>query len=135
MSATFKLTIQSHNPNHRTSVYYDSIELLVKFKGQTLAFDTVEPFHQPRMSVMRIINDTLVARNVVVLGDNGKDLRRQNYMGKIEFEVYVKARVRFKLGMWKSAYRTAKIDCSHVVVYLSEYSNKSTASSSCVANI
>ncbi|CAF2366184.1 unnamed protein product [Brassica napus] len=74
MSATFKLTIQSHNPNHRISVYYNSVEIYVKFKDQTLAFDTMEPFHQPRMNVTQI-DDTLVAQNVAVSKSSGKDLR------------------------------------------------------------
>ncbi|KAG7603135.1 putative Late embryogenesis abundant protein, LEA_2 subgroup [Arabidopsis thaliana] len=132
MSATFQFTIQSHNPNHRISVYYSSVEIFVKFKDQTLAFDTVEPFHQPRMNVKQI-DETLIAENVAVSKSNGKDLRSQNSLGKIEFEVFVKARVRFKVGIWKSSHRTAKIKCSHVTVSLSE-SNKSQ-NSSCDADI
>jgi len=132
MSATFQFTIQSHNPNHRISVYYSSVEIFVKFKDQTLAFDTVEPFHQPRMNVKQI-DETLIAENVAVSKSNSKDLRSQNSLGKIEFEVFVKARVRFKVGIWKSSHRTAKIKCSHVTVSLSQ-PNKSQ-NSSCDADI
>ncbi|KAF3538808.1 hypothetical protein F2Q69_00019200 [Brassica cretica] len=132
MSATFKLTIQSHNPNHRISVYYNSVEIYVKFKDQTLAFDTMEPFHQPRMNVTQI-DDTLVAQNVAVSKSSGKDLRDQHSLGKIELEVYVKAKVRFKVAVWKSSHRTAHIKCSHATVYLSQ-SNKSL-NSSCDADI
>lgn len=132
MSATFKLTIQSHNPNHRISVYYNSVEIYVKFKDQTLAFDTMEPFHQPRMNVTQI-DDTLVAQNVAVSKSSGKDLRDQHSLGKIELEVYVKAKVRFRVAVWKSSHRTAHIKCSHATVYLSQ-SNKSL-NSSCEADI
>lgn len=132
MSATFKFTIQSHNPNHRISVYYNSVEIFVKFKDQTLAFDTMEPFHQPRMNVKQI-DDTLVAQNVSVSKSNGKDLRAQTSSGKIDFEVFVKARVRFKVGIWKTAHRTAKIKCSHVTVFLSQSHN--SQNSSCDADI
>lgn len=132
MSATFKLTIQSHNPNHRISVYYNSVEIYVKFKDQTLAFDTMEPFHQPRMNVTQI-DDTLVAQNVAVSKSSGKDLRDQHSLGKIELEVYVKAKVRFKVAVWKSSHRTAHIKCSHATVYLSQ-SNKSL-NSSCEADV
>ncbi|CAA7027729.1 unnamed protein product [Microthlaspi erraticum] len=132
MSATFKLTIRSQNPNHRISVYYNSVEIFVKFKDQTLAFDTMEPFHQPRMNITRI-DETLVAQNVAVSKSNGKDLRAQTALGKLDLEVYVKARVRFKVGIWKSARRTAKIECSPVTVSLSRL-NKSQ-NSSCDADI
>ncbi|CAN8301035.1 unnamed protein product [Cochlearia groenlandica] len=127
MSATFKFTIQSQNPNHKISVYYDSVEIFVKFNDQTLAFDTVEPFHQPGKSVTKI-DETLSVQNVAVSKSNVKDLRGQSLLGKIEVKVYVKARVRFKVGIWKSSQRTARIDCSHVKVSLSQskiYQNSS----------
>ncbi|KAJ4910947.1 Late embryogenesis abundant (LEA) hydroxyproline-rich glycoprotein family [Raphanus sativus] len=132
MSATFKFTIQSRNPNHRISVYYNSVEIFVKFKDQTLAFDTMEPFHQPRMNVTQI-DDTLVAQNVAVSRSSSYDLRAQHSLGKIELEVYVKAKVRFKVGVWKSSHRTAHIKCSHAMVSLPD-SNKSQ-NSSCTADI
>ncbi|XP_010454565.1 PREDICTED: uncharacterized protein At1g08160-like [Camelina sativa] len=127
MSATFIFTIQSHNPNHRISVYYSSVEIFVKFKDQTLAFDTMEPFHQPRMNVKQI-DDTLVAQNVAVTKSNGKDLRAQMSSGKIDFEVFVKARVRFKVGVWKTAHHTAKVKCSHITVVLSQSHNSQNSS-------
>ncbi|EOA23099.1 hypothetical protein CARUB_v10003887mg [Capsella rubella] len=132
MSATFKFTIQSHNLNHRVSVYYSSVEIFVKFKDQTLAFDTLEPFHQPRMNVKQI-DDTLVAENVVVSKSNAKYLRAQTLSGKIDFEVFVKARVRFKVGVWKTAHHTAKVKCSHVTVLLSQLQN--SQNSSCDADM
>ncbi|KAL1213376.1 hypothetical protein V5N11_025918 [Cardamine amara subsp. amara] len=122
MSATFKFTFRSNNPNHRISVYYNSVEIFVKFKDQTFAFDTMEPFHQPRMNVTQV-DETLIAQNVAVSKSNGNDLRAQTSLGKIDFQVYVKARVRFKVGIWKSARRTAKIECSHVTVSLSQSHN------------
>ncbi|XP_006400795.2 uncharacterized protein At1g08160 [Eutrema salsugineum] len=127
VSGTFKFTIRSQNPNHRISVYYNSVEIFVKFKDQTLAFDTIEPFHQPRMNITQI-DDTLVAQNVPVSKSNGKNLRAQTSLGKIDLEVYVKARVRFQVGIWKSSHRTVKIECSHVTVFLSN-SNQSQNSS------
>lgn len=79
------------------------------------------------------IDETLVAQNVAVSKSNGKDLRAQTALGKLDLEVYVKARVRFKVGIWKSAHRTAKIECSPVTVSLSQL-NKSQ-NSSCDADI
>lgn len=127
MSATFKFTIRSNNRNHKNSVYYDSVEIFVKFKDQTIAFDTIEPFHQPPMNVTQV-DDTLVAQNVVVFKSNVKELKAQTSLGKIDFEVYVKARVRFKVGIWKSARHTAKIKCSHVTVSLSKSHNSQKSS-------
>ncbi|KFK27607.1 hypothetical protein AALP_AA8G405600 [Arabis alpina] len=132
MSGTFKFTIRLNNLNHRISVYYNSVEIFVKFKDQTVAFDTVEPFHQPGMNVTQI-DDTLVAQSVTVSKSDARDLRAQTSLGKIDLEVYVNAKVRFKVGIWKSSHRTAKIECSHVTVSLSQ-SYKST-NSSCDADI
>ncbi|XP_006289939.2 uncharacterized protein At1g08160 [Capsella rubella] len=133
MSATFRITIQSYNPNHQLSVYYTSVQIFLVFEDQTLALNTiVEPFHQPRMNFTRI-DDTLIVQNAAVPKSIGEDLRAQASLGNIEFEVFVKARVRFIIGFWWTAHRTANIKCSHVTVSLSQRNN--FQNSSCYANI
>ncbi|XP_010421085.1 PREDICTED: uncharacterized protein LOC104706586 [Camelina sativa] len=133
MSATFKITIQSYNPNHQLSVYYTSVQIFVQFKDQTLAFDTkLEPFQQPRMNVA-LIDDALIVQNVRVSESSGEDLRVQASLGNIDFEVFVKARVRFIIGFWWTAHRTANIECSHVTFSLSQLNN--SQHSSCYANL
>ncbi|XP_010535637.1 PREDICTED: uncharacterized protein At1g08160 [Tarenaya hassleriana] len=125
LSATFQFTIQSHNPNHKISIYYESLELFVKFNDHTLSFDTIEPFHQPRKNVTKM-EDSVVAKNVAISRSDARDLRAQTKLGRIDVDVYVRARVRFNVGIWKSSHRTAKIECSPVTVSLSNAKSRIT---------
>ncbi|KAJ7981077.1 Late embryogenesis abundant protein [Quillaja saponaria] len=91
--ANFYFAIRAHNPNSRVSVYYDKVEVLeVK----------------------------LDAQSVNLYGSVPKDLRREKSSGGIELDVWVKAKIRFKVGVWKSRHRVMRIYCSPVLVHFSK---------------
>lgn len=118
LNASFNFILRAHNPNTRVSIYYDKIEAVVTYKDQTVAFNTVAPFHQPRKNVTHL-GVSLVAKDVGLFGDVGRQIRREKGTGQIEVEVNVKARIRFKVGVWKSSRRTLRIECEPVLVRLS----------------
>lgn len=60
-----------------------------------------------------------MAKDVGLFGDVGRQIRREKGTGQIEVEVNVKARIRFKVGVWKSSRRTLRIECEPVLVRLS----------------
>ncbi|XP_028808161.1 uncharacterized protein At1g08160-like [Neltuma alba] len=117
--ANFDLTIRSYNPNHRVSFYYDSVEISVKYEDQTLATNRVQPFFQPHKNVTRL-QARLTSQTVALYGSVPKDLRQERRSGDIELDVLMKARIRFKVGLWKSEDRTMRIFCSPVLVHFSE---------------
>lgn len=127
LNATFDLLIKAHNPNGRMSVYYDPIEVSVAYDGQTIAFNTLEPFHQPRRNVTRL-DATLVARDAALSGALSRDLRVQKKAGNIGMDVRIKARIRFKVGIFKLKHHTLRISCSPVKVRMSSLKNFETAS-------
>ncbi|KAG4183111.1 hypothetical protein ERO13_A09G087800v2 [Gossypium hirsutum] len=118
INATFDFVLMAYNPNTKTSVYYDSMESVVSYKDQTLAFDTIDPFHQPHRDTARV-ESKLVAQNLALSPSTFKDLRGEKSSGEIEVDVHYKSRVRFKVGMWKSKHRTLKIVCPSVKLHFS----------------
>ncbi|KAI4322337.1 hypothetical protein L6164_022042 [Bauhinia variegata] len=116
--ANFDFSIRAYNPNSKVSVYYDSVELSVLYEDQTLATNAVAPFYQPHKNVTRL-QLRLAAQTVALYGSVPKDLRHDKSSGVIELDVWVRARIRFKVGLWKSDHRTLRIFCSPVLLHFS----------------
>ncbi|XP_022731968.1 uncharacterized protein At1g08160-like [Durio zibethinus] len=120
LNATFDFVLRAYNPNGKVSVYYDYMESTMTYEDQTVAFNTIDPFFQPHRNVSRV-ETKLVALNLTLSPSTFKDLRIEKSSGEIEFDVYFKSRIRFKVGLWKSNHLTQRIVCSSVTAYLSWY--------------
>lgn len=118
LNASFDFLIRAHNPNHRISIYYDSIDVSVLYDDQTLAFNTVEPFHQPRRNVTQV-EAKIEARNVALSSGLAKDLRSEKSSRQLNLDVGIKARIRFKVGVLKMRHRTLRVICPCVPVHFS----------------
>ncbi|OVA19478.1 Late embryogenesis abundant protein [Macleaya cordata] len=117
LNGTFIFILRAYNPNNKVSLYYDSIEVVVSYDDQTIAFDVVEPFYQPSSNVTRFeVKPT--ARSVPLLGSVSRDLKSEKSSGEMELDIKVKAWIRFKLGIWKSSHYNLRVLCSPVVVHL-----------------
>ncbi|KAL1289331.1 hypothetical protein HN51_057727 [Arachis hypogaea] len=115
LNSNFEFTIRAYNPNRRVSLYYDSVEVSVRYEDQTLATNAVQPFYQGHKNVTRL-QVRLAAQTVALFGNVPKDLKLERTSGDIELDVWIKAKIRFKVGKWKSDHRTMKIFCSSVLV-------------------
>lgn len=118
LNSTFDFVVRAYNPNKKVSVYYDSIEARVEYDDQTLAFDVVKPFFQPHMNVTRL-EVKLKSQSVALLGSVSKDLKLERTSGEVELSVGIKAKIRFKVGDWKSRHMTLRVYCSPVLVHFS----------------
>lgn len=116
--ANFDLTIRAYNQNSRVSLYYDTMEVSVRYEDQTLATNAVQPFFQSHRNVTRL-QVRLTAQTVALYGSVPKDLRLEKSSRDIELDVLVRARIRFKVGTWKSKHRTMSVFCSPVLVNFS----------------
>lgn len=128
LNASFDFVLRAHNPNCRVSVYYDSIDMSVAYEDQTIAFNTLEPFYQPRRNVTRL-EARLEARDVALSKSLSGDLRLEKASGQVQLEVRVSARIRFKVGVLKLKHRTLRVLCSPVIVHVSSW--KSFESTHC----
>ena len=116
--SNFDFTIRAYNPNTRVSIYYDSVEVSVRYEEQTLATNAVAPFFQGHRN-QTWLHVRLTAQTVALYGSLPNDLRLEKSSGDIELDVLVRARIRFKVGLWKSTHRTLRIFCSPVLVHFS----------------
>ncbi|PON55345.1 Late embryogenesis abundant protein [Parasponia andersonii] len=118
LNASFNFVVRSYNPNSRVSIYYDSIESRVDYDDQSLAFSVVDSFFQPHWNVTRL-QVKLEAQSTALLGSVSKDIKLEKSSGEMELDLWLKAKIRFKVGAWKSSHRTLKVSCSPVVVHFS----------------
>ncbi|PIA43565.1 hypothetical protein AQUCO_01900156v1 [Aquilegia coerulea] len=117
LNASFDFVFESYNPNRKVSLYYDSIAVLVTYHDQTIAFDSIEPFYQRRYNVTKF-GVKPMARSVPLSGKVSKDLKHEQSYGEMDLEVQLKARIRFKIGIWKSSRSTLTNFCNPVKVHL-----------------
>ncbi|KAI9076213.1 hypothetical protein K1719_041786 [Acacia pycnantha] len=120
--ANFDFNIRAYNPNSRVSIYYDTMEMSVVYEDQTLATNAIQPFFQRHRNVTNL-QVKLTAKTVALYGSLPKDLKLERRSGDIELDVWIKARIRFTVGLWKSRDRTMKIFCSPVLVHFSRSKN------------
>ncbi|KAK7412248.1 hypothetical protein VNO78_03699 [Psophocarpus tetragonolobus] len=118
--ANFDFTIRAYNPNSRVSIYYDTVEVSVLYEDQTLATNAVHPFFQSHKNVTRL-HVGLTAQTVTVYESVLKDLRLERSSRDIELDLWMRATIRFKVGVWKSKHRILKIFCSPVLLHFNKH--------------
>ncbi|KAJ1434822.1 Late embryogenesis abundant protein [Sesbania bispinosa] len=102
--ANFDFTIRAYNPNSKVSLYYDHVEVSVRYEDQTLATNAVQPFFQSHKNVTRL-HARLTAQTVALYDSVPKDLKLEKSSGDIGLDVLIRAKIRFKVGVWKSKHR------------------------------
>ncbi|XP_049411894.1 uncharacterized protein At1g08160-like [Solanum stenotomum] len=107
----FNFTLKAYNPNSRVSIYYDSIEVKLFYNSLQIAFNNAETFFQPHRNVT-YLDLFLSAKDVALYGDIARDLKTERTSGAVEVEIKVRAKIRFKVGIWKSSHRKLKLSCS-----------------------
>lgn len=117
LNGTFNFYLRAYNPNRRVALYYDSIQASVLYDGQTLVSQTLQPFYQPRHNTTRM-EVKPIAHSEALKPPLAKDLRLEKASGEVQLEVRLKARIRFKVGVWKSAHYTLKIYCTDLQMHL-----------------
>lgn len=92
----------------------------MSYDRQKVAYTPVGPFSQPRNNATDLAVN-LVARDVALTGDMVRKLKRDRTGGAVELDVEMKAKIKFKMGKWKSGHRTLKVKCSPVFVRFPPY--------------
>ncbi|KMZ74426.1 harpin-induced like protein 8 [Zostera marina] len=134
LNSTFHLKLMADNRNQKVSVYYDSLKVIVYYEDQLLATSKLGSFHQPsRNATPIVVNPT--ARVVQVNGSAVEDLRMDRSQGKVDLEVVVLARIRFKVAAIMSKHYTLKATCSPITVFFSPAAGSQFQRSFCQVDI
>jgi Late embryogenesis abundant protein len=83
-----------------------------------IAFNNVDPFHQPKHNITRL-NVHPLAKSAPLLDSVVKDMKHERSGGKIELEVRVRSKIRFKVGLVKTKHYTLQAYCPVVVKFSS----------------
>ncbi|KAJ8622810.1 hypothetical protein MRB53_031340 [Persea americana] len=116
LNATFDFSIRAHNPNSKVAIYYDYINLSVWFDDQMIASKDVPPFFQPHRNATRLEVEAMT-RSMPLMSSVARNIDHHKLSRGLEVEVRLRARIRFKVGRWKSRKYHARVYCSPVVLY------------------
>ncbi|CAL1397886.1 unnamed protein product [Linum trigynum] len=116
IQSLFQVTFLSHNPDKRSSVEYDPVEVAASYKGQRIAgVGVYRGFHQPQgeSDLMTVPIAGFHLPSVTAWYELGMDLGA----GKVVVSVEASGKLRWKiLGFLPTRRFRFRVDCSAVVV-------------------
>ncbi|XP_076960873.1 uncharacterized protein At1g08160-like [Bidens hawaiensis] len=121
LNATYNFILIAHNPNKRVSIYNDKVDVDVLYVEETIAKGNIDPFYQQKRSTTSFKLD-LASHDVPLPDHIARDLKVERSLGRVELDVKLKARVRFKVGVWKSRHYHMKVSCEHIILHFSSSS-------------
>ncbi|XP_073270969.1 NDR1/HIN1-like protein 10 [Primulina huaijiensis] len=114
LNANFHFVLRANNPNKRISLYYDRIDVSVLYEDQILSVGGFAPFYQPRRNVTHL-GLHLAAKNEKVYGAVARDLKVDRASGDVDLDVKIRAKIRWKIGVFK-IHRKLKVLCESLRV-------------------
>ncbi|KAI3688177.1 hypothetical protein L1987_81886 [Smallanthus sonchifolius] len=118
LNATYNFILRAYNPNKKVSVYYDKVDIVVLYDDDTISRGTIDPFHQPKRNATRF-KLNLASHDVSLREEVARDLKVERSSGRVEMVVNLRARIRFKVGAWKSRHYHMKVSCAPIMVHFS----------------
>ncbi|XP_021732898.1 uncharacterized protein At1g08160-like [Chenopodium quinoa] len=118
LTSTFNFVIRTYNPNNKAVIYYDRMDVTVYYRGQNVSSDHMDPFRQPKKNVTRLMYQKNV-KDVVLSSDSAQHLKLERTGGQVDLDVKINAKIRFKVGAFKTRHYKLKVLCSPVVVNFS----------------
>ncbi|GKD20923.1 late embryogenesis abundant hydroxyproline-rich glycoprotein family protein [Tanacetum coccineum] len=118
LDASYYFLLRAYNPNKKVSVYYDKVDVSVKYDDKVVSRGTINPFYQPKRNTT-LFKLNLASHDVILPDEAARDLKVDRSSGQVELGVNVRAKLRFKVGMWKSRHYRMKVWCAPIMVHLS----------------
>ncbi|KAK1429141.1 hypothetical protein QVD17_11344 [Tagetes erecta] len=118
LNATYNFILRAYNPNKKVSIYYDKVDIVVMYDDDTISRGTIDPFYQPKRNATRF-KLNLASHDVSLREEVARDLKVERTSGRVEMVVNLKARIRFKVGVWKSRHYHMKVSCAPIMVHFS----------------
>nr|WIW57579.1 late embryogenesis abundant protein LEA9 [Pinus tabuliformis] len=115
MNTRMELNLTTRNPNGRIAIYYYKMEGYIYYGDQRIAGSDIGHFYQGHKEV-RVLQPTLTAHSVMLKEDVARDLRLENSAGTFELKLKLYARIRFKVGSWKSGHYNMRVKCGQLNV-------------------
>ncbi|XP_071730973.1 uncharacterized protein At1g08160-like [Rutidosis leptorrhynchoides] len=121
LNASYFFILRAYNPNKKVSIFYDKVDINVLYDDQTVSRGTIDPFYQPKRNATRF-KLNLDSHDVALPEQTARDLKMERSSGRMEMEVKLRARLRFKVGVWKSRHYRLKVSCAPIMAHFSSSS-------------
>jgi hypothetical protein len=115
INTRMELSLTTKNPNGRIGIHYYKMEGYIYYGHQRIAGSDMGPFYQGHKE-FRVLQPTLTAHSVVLRKDIIRDLKVENSAGTLELKLKLYAKIRFKVGSWKSGHYNMRVKCDHLNV-------------------
>jgi len=109
------LNITTRNPNKKVAIYYDNIDAFLLYDDEEIAWASIPPFFQGHKNTT-FLHAPLSGYLASLPPHTARDLKLEHSSGKIDLVFRLYARIRFKVGSWKSGHYTLSVKCRHVVL-------------------
>ncbi|XP_068661135.1 NDR1/HIN1-like protein 10 [Aristolochia californica] len=105
------LSVSVRNPNKRIGIYYDRLEARAFYQGQRLDSRFLPTFYQGHKNTT-MLYPAFSGQQLLVLGSQDvNDFEQQKREGRFEVDVKIYARIRFKVGKFKTNRYTPDAEC------------------------
>lgn len=115
LNSRMELNVTTRNPNGRIGIYYYKMEAYIFYGDKRIAGADIGPFYQGHKEI-RVLQPTLTAHSVILSEETARDLRLENSAGTLELELKLYAKIRFKVGSWKSRHYNMRVKCDQLNV-------------------
>lgn len=108
--------IRTRNPNKKIAIYYYRLQAFLLYEGEEIGWGNLPIFYQGHKNTTVLKTSVIGKRVSLSHADNAKDLRLEQQAGTLDLDLRLLARLRFKVGSWKSKHYTMKVKCQHVTI-------------------
>eukprot|EP01018_Ginkgo_biloba_P018520 Gb_00667 [translate_table: standard] len=112
-----RFNITTRNSNRRIGIYYDRIQLFLLYDDEEIGWASLSPFYQGHKNTT-FLHANVAGQLVSLHPDVSRDLKLEHSSGKVDLMLRLYARIRFKVGSWKSKHYTLKMKCKHAIMHV-----------------
>ncbi|KAF3779243.1 YLS9 protein [Nymphaea thermarum] len=117
LSSVMQVTVVAKNPNQRVGIYYDNLEAYVVYRGQPITVhSSFAPFYQGHDGV-NVLSSWMSGNSIPVSPSFGDDISIDRSAGKLQMNVKLTGRVRWKVCTWASGHHSLEVDCDAFLAY------------------
>lgn len=121
LNSSIQLTLRSKNPNNRVGIYYDELHAYASYKGQQISAESsIPPFYQGHEE-SNILSASLVGSRLPVDSSFEYEVGRDQAAGKLELNLKMNGRIRWKVGTWVSGRYRVNVNCVAVMAFGAEF--------------
>lgn len=115
LNSNLNFNIRTRNSNKKIAIYYYRLQAFLLYEGEQIGWGTLPIFYQGHKNTT-VLKTSVIGKEVALATDNAKDLKLEQQAGTLDLDLRLYARLRFKVGSWKSKHYTMKVKCQHVTV-------------------